>query len=103
MSNLCTKQTTVAVIINNGEFWVGTNSCDCPQKVCPREGMKTGEGYNLCKDVCKQKAHAEIDACLKAGKKARGGTLYLMGHTYCCDECKKVMKEYGIKKVVINE
>lgn len=103
MNSKCAKQTTTAVIINNGEFWVGTNWCNNPQKICPRIGMKTGEGYNLCKEVCGQQNHAEVDVCLKAGKSARGGILYLMGHTYCCDNCKKIMNEHGIKNVFIVE
>ena len=97
----CTKQEVMAIIENNGRFWIDSNWCYNPQKVCPRKDMKTGEGYELCKDICKQTNHAEVNACFKAGEGARGGTLYLIGHTYCCDDCKKVMDEYGIKKVVI--
>jgi len=26
---------------------------------------------------------------------------YLIGHTYCCENCKKVMEEYGIKEIII--
>jgi len=99
----CAKQTTIAVIENNGEYWVGSNWCDNPQPECPRREMETGEGYELCREICKQYSHAEVDACLKAGKKAEGGTLYLLGHTYCCENCKKVMEEHGIKEVVIGE
>jgi deoxycytidylate deaminase len=63
--------------------------------------MKTGEGYNLCRDICQQKNHAEVDACIKAGINADGADLYLIGHYYCCDACKKVMKEHGIKNIYI--
>lgn len=100
-TNKCAKQTTIAIIVNNGEFWVGSNWCGNPQKECPR--METGEGYELCKNICKQKHHAEIEACLRARERARGGTLYLIGHTYCCEDCKRVMKEYGIKNIVVVE
>ena len=63
--------------------------------------MRTGEGYELCKSICKQKYHAEVDACLKAGEAAQGATLILIGHSYCCDDCKRVMKEHGIKEIKI--
>ena len=63
--------------------------------------MKTGEGYELCRSVCGQKHHAEVDACLKAGERARGGVLYLIGHSYCCDNCLSVMKEHGIDDIKI--
>ena len=102
-SRKCAKQSVTAVIVNKGNFWVGSNWCENPQEICPRKDMPSGVGYELCKDICKQKYHAEVDVCMKAGENARGGTLYLMGHTYCCDDCKKVMSEHGIEKIVIGE
>ena len=80
---------------------VYTNEIHADIEECPRKDLPTGVGYDLCKKVCKQKHHAEVDACLKAGKEAQGGTLFLIGHTYCCDACKKVMDEHGIKKAII--
>ena len=101
----CKKQTTVAVIMKDGHLIsIGTNEIHADIDECPRKGMKSGEGYDLCKSVCKQNHHAEVDACLKAGKDAEGGTLILIGHTYCCDNCKKVMDEHGIKEIkIVNE
>ena len=101
MIGKCVKQTTVAIIINNGYFWVGTNECLNAQKKCPRKDLPTGVGYELCKSICKQVGHAEVNACKKSGKNAKGGTLYLIGHTYCCDNCKKIMLDYGIENVVV--
>ena len=101
MKGPCAKQTTIAIIVNGNRFWVGFNWCENPQTECPRKGMKTGEGYELCKEICKQKSHAEIDACYKAGKEAKGGTLYLIGHYYACDDCIKTMKTFGIKQYVV--
>lgn len=76
---------------------MGTNWCENPQAVCPRMGMGTGQGYHLCREVCRQPNHAEVDVCLKAGKRARGGTLYLFGHYYFCDSCVETIKKYGLK------
>jgi deoxycytidylate deaminase len=82
---------------------IGTNEIHNNQITeCPRKGMKSGEGYDLCKTACQQGHHAEVDACLKAGEEAEGATLYLIGHTYCCDSCKQVMEDHGIKRVVIS-
>ena len=98
----CKKQTTVAVIMKDGELIsIGTNEIHTDIDECPRKGMETGVGYELCKNICKQKHHAEVDACLKAGEKAKGGTLTLIGHTYCCDNCKRVMDEHGIVEIII--
>lgn len=103
MIGKCAKQETIAIIENHGQYWVGTNWCASPQDICPRKEMATGVGYELCKEVCQQGHHAEVDACIKAGDSAKGGTLYLIGHTYCCDNCKKVIDFYGIKGVIIGK
>jgi deoxycytidylate deaminase len=101
----CLKQTTIAVIMKDGKFIdIGNNSIRNKEiKVCPREGMKTGEGYEKCKDICKQVNHAEVDACNHARGRAHGGTLYLIGHSYACNNCIEIMKKYGIKELVICE
>lgn len=97
----CAKQTTIAIIKSHNRFYVGSNWCGNPQEECPRKDMKTGEGYELCKSICEQTNHAEVDACLSAGSDADGGDLYLIGHYYCCDNCKKTMAVYGIKNIYI--
>jgi len=103
MEGKCVKQETIAIIENNGQYWIGSNWCNNSQDECPRVGMKTGEGYELCESICKQNSHAEVDACYTAGRDAYGGTLYLLGHTYCCDNCKQVMNKFGIKEVIIGK
>jgi len=104
MKNICAKQTTLAVIQTpDGELYWGSNECLNPQISCPRDklGFASGEGYELCKEVCKQLHHAEVSVVLEAGKKAIGATLTLYGHTYCCNDCLRAMKEAGIKDVYI--
>jgi len=104
MTGPCAKLTVVAIIEKNGEYWVGTNLCYKPQKKCPRRSMTSGSGYELCKNICEQPYHAEVAACHSAGSiNTQGATLYLIGHIYCCDDCKEIIKRYGIKKVVIGK
>ena len=51
-SSNCVKQSVTAVIKSvKGELYIGQNNCNNPQEICPRVGMKTGEGYNLCKTI----------------------------------------------------
>lgn len=95
----CAKQTVVAIIKNNGKVWFGTNWCENPQRICPRSGMKTGEGYDLCKSICEQVSHAEVMACKWAQAEAEGGTMIIYGHAYVCDDCKRVAREYGIREI----
>jgi hypothetical protein len=63
--------------------------------------MATGVGYHLCRDVCHQDDHAEVDVLKKAKENAKGGHLTLNGHTYCCDNCISNMKEYGVSSYSI--
>lgn len=98
----CAKQRVIAIIENNGQAWIGENKCKSPQEECPRNGMETGVGYDLCKSVCQQENHAEVDACLKAGTLARGGTMTIIGHIYCCEHCSNFMRAHGIKRVVFS-
>jgi deoxycytidylate deaminase len=102
MKGPCAKQTVTATIIaENGDTYLSTNYCLNPQVSCPRAGLLTGEGYELCKDICRQVGHAEVNAITLAGVNAVGATLYLKGHTYACDGCKQAAKEAGIKEIVI--
>lgn len=101
MKGKCAKQEVTAYILTlNSKLICGSNWCANPQIECPRKDLPSGQGYELCKDICKQKNHAEVDACINAGDEAIDGTLYLIGHTYCCENCIKIMKKYKIKKVV---
>ena len=100
-SGKCAKQPVIAVIKSiKDEFYFGLNSCDAPQETCPRGDMPSGEGYEMCKDICKQTNHAEVNACIFAGESAKGATLYLIGHTYCCDHCKKISIKDHIQKLI---
>lgn len=101
MKGLCAKRTTIAIVFNGHDYWIGTNECSNPQEICPRKNMKPSEGYELCKIICGQKAHAEVNALEKAGENAIGADLYLIGHYYICDWCKESIKKYGIRNTII--
>ena len=101
MKGICKKQTCIAIIVKDGRFWIGSNWVENEQLQCPRKDLPSGVGYEMCKNICNQPHHAEVDACINAGENAKDATLYLIGHTYCCDNCKKVMEEYGIKEIII--
>lgn len=104
MSGPCAKQLTRATIVAlDGSRFVGENDCLSPQPTCPRADMPTGVGYELCISICRQTGHAEVNACRAAGEKARGGTLYLEGHYYACDNCQAVCAEYGVASIVLGD
>ena len=104
MIGKCAKQEVIAIIENNGQYWIGSNYCLTAQDTCPRAGMPSGEGYELCKSVCGQCAHAEIDAVMSGpARSMRDGTLYLIGHRYVCEDCKRVLAAHGINTIVIGK
>ena len=103
----CIKQSVHAMIVSvNEEIVYGLNKTENYVAVCPRVelNMKSGEGYDLCQSVCKQGAHAEVDAvanAIKSNIDLTDSILYLTGHTYCCDNCLKEMTIANIKQVYI--
>lgn len=98
----CVKQVVTATLVTpTGERFVDTNYCLNAQDVCPRAGMPTGVGYELCRSVCRQPGHAEINVLARAGKHAEGATLYVEGHAYACEECVQVAEFLGVANVVI--
>jgi hypothetical protein len=97
----CAKQTVTATIVApDGRRYVGTNACANPQPACPRGDMPTGVGYHLCREVCGQHGHAEAAAIQSAAGRARGGTLYLEGHSYACAACLALAAGAGLEVVI---
>lgn len=99
----CVKQVVTATIITvDGRRFTGTNHCLNAQTTCPRADLPTGVGYEMCRDICQQPAHAEVNAIRKGRRYTfEGATLYLEGHTYACDSCKAAAAAAGIREIVI--
>ncbi len=107
----CHKQSvyTMLASANSDKYYFGTNNVEQYKESCPRDeqNFKSGEGYHLCKEECNNNhtpTHAEHDVILNAlkdGCDVRDAVIVMVGHTYCCDGCIKLMKEYGINSVQI--
>lgn len=98
----CAKQVVKATIVTvDGERFVGFNKVRNAQRECPRGDMPSGTGYELCRDVCDQTGHAEVNAMRSAAEKADGAVLYLEGHTYACAACQAAANAAGILQIVI--
>ena len=82
----------------DGRTIVGTNTCNNPQETCPR---KPGEGYEKCRSVCDQFAHAEIVALYIAGGYAPGATAKIYGHSKVCEPCMDALRHAGVIRVVM--
>jgi dCMP deaminase len=69
----------------------------------PRGVLDAEERYLNRDEKYKFIVHAEVNACLLAGERARGGSLYVypsFAIPNVCHECAKVVIQAGIKRVV---
>jgi len=104
----CIKQSVYAMLLTvDGREFFGANWMSNGEvTVCPRVTLNcaSGTGYELCSDVCNQDFHAEvaaIDACINAGVSPAESTVYVVGHTYCCDNCIETMTLNGVAAAII--
>jgi deoxycytidylate deaminase len=77
----------------------GTNDVQNAQEACPRT---EGEGYEKCRTICKQPAHAELIALKKAlesGVDLHDATAYIEGIDHCCKNCQRQMYAAGIRTI----
>lgn len=86
-------RTVVAVLVRDG--LVVSYATNEHLEPCKREGYPTGVGYDLCK-YCDYPNHAEY----KAVQGQKGGTLFILGHTYACESCKKACDEANVEIVI---
>lgn len=101
----CLKQKVNAIIVTKENYIIfGTNNINNKIELCPRLNSKSGEDYHFCKEICNQNSHAEVDAinnALKENININESTLYLIGHTYCCNNCLENLKKYNINNIII--
>lgn len=96
----CAKVEVHAYLVSlDGRVYHGSNWCAAPQAECPRA---PGEGYEKCKSVCGQSAHAEVNAIAAAGDAARGATIVVDYH-YVCDACKLECQMSDVKPMTVDE
>lgn len=109
----CLRRNRGAIIVNEDRRIIATGYSGAPQgedhcTSCLREqyNIQPGTHYELCHSI-----HAEMNALLQAGDKAKGCTLYLAGininnntiinHDAPCLLCSKLIVQQGIKSVII--
>ena len=89
-------QVGAVLISENGREFVGYNGF-------PKGVLDSEERLNNREVKYKLVVHAEVNAILKAGDKARGGTLYVwpaFALPPICNECCKVAIQAGVKEIV---
>lgn len=99
----CAKRHVWCEIEAHGRLFYGSNACDNPQPVCPRE---PGEGYEKCKTICRQVGHAEmvaLDKAIASGVELKYAHATVGGHYYVCEWCARALRDAGISRILILE
>ena len=61
--------------------------------------IPSGTMYETCRSI-----HAEMNAVIQAGRdKCLGSTMYIYGHSYACDMCKRALINAGVHDVFIKK
>jgi len=94
----CQKVTVRATLVTpGGAVFVSQNHTRAlAADGCPRSSYPHGEGYHLCREVCRQEGHAEENVLAMAGERARGGVIFLEGHWRVCDGCRRACAAAGV-------
>ncbi|MEA3499764.1 MAG: deaminase [Candidatus Marinimicrobia bacterium] len=105
----CFRNHVGAVIVQDKDIIsTGYNGAPAFQKNCleigycyrDKHNIKSGTNLELCRAVG---SHAESNAIVLAAKNGHstsGGTMYLYGHIAICNQCKAMISNANIKKVV---
>ena len=110
MRSACFRNKVGAVIVRDGKYVVsmGYNGAPVHQPNCQeigfcyreREGIKTGTQLEKCRAVG---SHAESNAiaiAARLGQRTEGTTIYVVGHDVICDQCRALIANAGITRVL---
>jgi dCMP deaminase len=104
----CIRANVGAIVVKNDQV-ISTGYSGAPrgQTDCKEIGkcfrtehnIPSGSDYLKCRSV-----HAEMNACLHAGReRTMGSTMYMSGYKHVCEWCARVMINAGVELVVIQE
>ncbi len=92
----CPRKKVGCVVVKNGKIIAtGYNGAPKKMKHC------TDIGCLIKNNHCTRVLHAEMNALLQAGEKAKGATLYCL--VLPCEICFKLCIQAGIKKIIYVE
>jgi len=102
----CLKLKVIAMLETvEGNLYYGVNNINNDKITeCPRLNNSIRNDYSLCKTVCKQDNHAEVDAidnCLANNDTPNDGIIFL-SHNRSCGDCISYMSKHNIKEIIFN-
>lgn len=102
-SGPCAKAIVEATLISlDGQRFSSTNFALTPKAICPRGDMPADVGYHLCKTVCNQVAHAEVNVLYAAKGHTKGATMYV-SYKRVCEACRQACEDAGVANIILGE
>lgn len=97
----CQDKTIVAVLRSNGRVFLGINGISESMTYCPRNVMEMGvnQGYSMCRSICRQESHAEVDAIdtwLRNSKADDTAEISIFGTGKICDNCMALLQKFNV-------
>lgn len=97
----CQDKTIVAVLRSNGRVFFGINGISESMDYCPRNVMEMGvnQGYSMCRSICRQESHAEVDAIdtwLRNSTADDTAEISIYGTGKICDNCMALLQKFNV-------
>lgn len=97
----CQDKTIVAVLRSNGRVFFGINGISESMAYCPRNVMEMGvnQGYSMCRSICRQESHAEVDAIdtwLRNSTADDTAEISIYGTGKICDNCMALLQKFNV-------
>lgn len=97
----CQDKTIVAVLRSNGRVFLGINGISENMTYCPRNVMEMGvnQGYSMCRSICRQESHAEVDAIdtwLRNSTADDTAEISIYGTGKICDNCMALLQKFNV-------
>lgn len=102
----CRDKTIVAVLTHKptGQKFYGTNGIKRDVGYCPRNesNLRMNDGYDKCRNICRQEHHAEIAALLSAVRHVPNLPLHqcvieVYGTYQACNNCQMVLDKHSVR------
>lgn len=108
----CLRNKVGAVIVNDKDIIsTGYNGAPSYQKNCLEIGSCYRNEHNIASGTCLEQcravgSHAESNAISLAARNGHstfGATIYITGHYFCCNQCKALIANAAIKRVLLED
>ena len=112
----CLDRTIIAVIEYQDKIYIGTNGIMNTPTECPRNGCTINQGYEMCRNICKQPYHAEeaaivewlidwgeyiVDENFGGRINDHDATISIFGAKAMCERCKALCEHYKLQVVKV--